>query len=300
MLPKKLERAKAPPIKCQGIKTKLAPFIFRTVAWNGEGRWVEPFLGSGVLLFNLAPENVVAADANEHIINVYRAIQKRKITPASTRKFLEREGEILREKGEDHYYYIRDRFNAEQDPLDFLFLNRSCFNGMMRFNQSGGFNVPFCRKPNRFRQAYVTKICNQIKWAYNRMCGKDWTFVAQDWRETLEQTGPNDFVYLDPPYVGRHSTYYNAWDEKEADELASTVKELDCGFAYSMWKSNEYRENEHLEHFKDYPVVTKNHFYHVGSTEDLRNEMEEAVVVAPSSVAEESTQQPTGQAELEL
>ena len=48
-LPKVLEAVKAPPIKCQGIKTRLVPFIGEQIAWRGEGRWIEPFLGSGVV-----------------------------------------------------------------------------------------------------------------------------------------------------------------------------------------------------------------------------------------------------------
>jgi len=74
---------------------------------------------------------------------------------------------------------VRDRFNREASPYDFLFLNRACFNGMVRFNRKGGFNVPFCRKPDRFRPAYITKICNQLKWAASVMKDKDWTFLVR-------------------------------------------------------------------------------------------------------------------------
>ena len=58
------------------------------------------------------------------------------------------EGARLLERGESHYYEIRVRFNNTREPLDFLFLNRA------------GFNVPFCRKPQCFAQAYITKIVN--------------------------------------------------------------------------------------------------------------------------------------------
>ena len=285
---RKLNGIKAPPIKIQGIKTKLVPFIMHSVKWDGEGKWVEPFLGSGVVALNVNPERALLADTNQHIINFYRAIQDGIMNSYDLRCFLEKEGKLLKEKGQDHYYELRERFNDQHSPFDFIFLNRACFNGMMRFNSKGGFNVPFCRKPERFAQAYVTKICNQVAWAADRIKGKDWQFVVQDWRKTLHQVENRDFVYLDPPYNDRHTDYYNQWKDTDADGLALEVKQLKACFAYSTWKQNKYRTNEHLtKHFSDFPTATKEHFYHVGSKESLRNAMEEALVMSPNCVAEQ-------------
>lgn len=280
------KKVKAPPLKIQGIKTKLVSFIMRSVKWDGDGRWIEPFMGSGVVAFNVSPKRALLTDSNRHIIRVYNAIQSGEITPYNLRSFLEQEGSLLKQKGEKHYYEIRDRFNEKHSPFDFLFLNRSCFNGMMRFNSKGGYNVPFCRKPNRFAKAYVTKICNQVAWAKEQMIDKDWLFACQDWRETFSSIQANDFVYLDPPYNNRHTDYYNQWDEGESDELANAVKKIQGGFAYSTWKKNKYRVNDHLkDHFSDYPIMTKDHFYHVGPKESLRNAMEEALVIPSDYVA---------------
>ena len=278
---------KAPPLKSQGIKTKLVPFIAESIAWQGTGRWVEPFVGSGAVVLNIAPKHALLADSNEHIIRLYKDIQSGEISAARVKEHLTIEGEKLSKEGEDHYYSVRTRFNAASDPLDLIFLNRSCFNGVMRFNKKGQFNVPFCRKPNRFRQALISKITNQVSWAARVMAGKDWRFECQPWRTTLAAVNPEDFVYLDPPYVGRHTDYYNQWSDIEADNLASAVKALTCGFAYSMWKANKYRENSHLtEHFEGYPLETYSHFYHVGPSEDLRNEMEEALVLKHGHLAQ--------------
>lgn len=276
---------KAPPIKSQGIKTKLVPFILRTIKWDGIGNWIEPFLGSGAVLFNAQPQNAIVSDTNKHLIEIYQSIQSGAITPHILKMFLEKEGAQLEEHGESHYYKIRERFNESGQPLDFIFLNRACFNGMIRFNSKGGFNVPFCRKPERFRQGYITKICNQIAWVSKVMEGKNWTFKVQDWRESLKLAGPQDFVYLDPPYIGRHADYFNSWGIKEADELAETIKALNCGFAYSMWKENDFRVNNHLTaHFSKFPCYVFEHFYHVGASEKLRNKMQEALIISPKSV----------------
>lgn len=281
-LPRTVKQVIVPPIKCQGIKTKLVKFILSNISWNGKGRWIEPFLGSGVVLFNVQPERALLNDINPHIIRLYQMIYDGNLSPEQVRSYLTAEGKILLSKGEDYYYVVRERFNRTGDPLDFIFLNRSCFNGVIRFNSKGEFNVPFCRKRDRFRQAYVTKIVNQIFQIRNIMQGKDWEFRAGDWREVLVDVDINDFVYLDPPYIGRHTDYYQQWSEDDAADLARIARNLPCGFALSMWKENKYRLNQHIASYWDGLVErTFTHFYHVGSTENLRNSMEEALLIKP-------------------
>ncbi len=277
---KTITKVKAPPIKSQGIKTKLTPFIAENINWDGDGYWIEPFLGSGAVLLNLQPQKAIVSDTNKHIIKIYQEIQKNTLNGNSLKTFLEKEGKKLEELGEPYYYEVRERFNELGNPFDFIFLNRASFNGVIRFNSKGGFNVPFCKKTERFRQAYVTKICNQVEWARAVMQNKDWTFIEQDWKSSLKNIKNNDFVYLDPPYIGRNTDYFNTWKEDDADDLANAVKSLPCKFAYSMWKKNDYRENEHLiKHFQDYPYVSYDHFYHVGASEKLRNPMEEVLIL---------------------
>jgi DNA adenine methylase len=240
------ETTKVPPIKIQGIKTKLVQFIKSSIEWDGQGRWVEPFLGSGVVLFNMQPQKALISDNNKHIIQFFQQVQSGEITVKKLKAYLEYEGDLLEKRGGPHYYEVRKRFNQTGNSYDFIFLNRACFNGVMRFNGKGGFNVPFCNKPERYRQAYITKICNQVKWIIEVMKDKDWEFKVQEWQATLDTVTENDFVYLDPPYVGRHADYFNKWEDNHADALAEAVKALPCGFAYSMWKENSYRKNELL------------------------------------------------------
>lgn len=278
-------RPKAPPIKTQGIKTKIVPLIARSINWDGSGRWIEPFLGSGAVAFNVAPQRALLADTNQHMIRLHQAIQSGEMTQYTVRAYLETEGAML-EKGEEHYYTVRARFNEEGSPFDFLFLSRSCFNGVMRFNKKGGFNVPFCRKPERFRPALITKICNQVEWAAGQMKGKGWEFVCQDWRATLAAAAPGDMVYADPPYVGRHTDYYNQFDDQESDDLAKALLALPCGYALSNWVENKYRRNEYVDRwFTGEEWRTMSHFYHVGSSEELRNEMTEVVILSKDVAA---------------
>jgi DNA adenine methylase len=269
-----------PPIKCQGIKSKLVPWIKANIDWSEEGRWIEPFVGSGVVGFNVRPKYALFCDNNPHIIEFYHEINEGNITPPIVRRFLEREGKLLSESGKDYYYEVRRRFNKEHNPLDFLFLNRSCFNGMIRFNSQGKFNVPFNHKPERFSKAYVTKIVNQVRAVYKLCQMREWGFVCQDFRKTLPQAEETDFVYCDPPYIGRHTDYFNSWSSELESELFRLLSTCPGRFILSTWHSNKYRRNPYIEQFwANFRIVTREHFYHVGAKEENRNPMLEALVM---------------------
>jgi DNA adenine methylase len=270
-----------PPLKCQGIKTKLAGEISRVAQTQGFERWVEPFCGSCVVALNVQPKTALLSDSNVHIIRLYEEIQSGSLTPAKAKSFLIEEGDKLRAGGEMYYYTVRERFNARPTSLDFLFLNRSCFNGVMRFNRQGKFNVPYGHKPERFAQAYVTKITNQIRRIAEVISACDWTFAPADFRQVMASAKAGDLVYADPPYAGRHVDYFNSWSESDETELGYLLKRLPCGFILSTWHSNEFRSNVMIERNWNDPrfhVLTREHFYHVGPTEDLRHPMIEALV----------------------
>jgi DNA adenine methylase len=270
-----------PPLKCQGIKTKLAGEISRVAQTQGFERWVEPFCGSCVVALNVQPKTALLSDSNVHIIRLYEEIQSGSLTPAKAKSFLIEEGDKLRAGGEMYYYTVRERFNARPTSLDFLFLNRSCFNGVMRFNRQGKFNVPYGHKPERFAQAYVTKITNQIRRIAEVISACDWTFAPADFRQVMASAKAGDLVYADPPYAGRHVDYFNSWSESDETELGYLLKRLPCSFILSTWHSNEFRANVMIERNWNDPrfhVLTREHFYHVGPTEDLRHPMIEALV----------------------
>ncbi|MDX9990765.1 MAG: Dam family site-specific DNA-(adenine-N6)-methyltransferase [Anaerolineales bacterium] len=273
-------RIAVPPLKCQGIKTHLVEWILDHVSLSEGGTWIEPFMGSGVVGFNVRPAKAIFADTNLHIINLYNAIKNEQITPGIAKEFLEREGKLLSEKGQAHYYEIRERFNQTGESLDLLFLNRSSFNGVMRFNKSGKFNVPFGHKPQRFAQAYVTKIINQIRQVSQTLSMYDWQFVCADFRHTLAAATEKDLIYCDPPYIGRHTDYFNGWSEKDEQDLFDILAETKARFIISTWHSNQYRKNLALEKYaKNFTVFTRQHFYHVGASEKNRNPMLEAIVL---------------------
>lgn len=291
-------RVLVPPIKCQGIKTKLVPEIKKITASTVYERWIEPFCGSCVVALNIQPKMALLTDTNVHIIQFYRDIQNRLLTPGTVKEFLCEQGARLRAKGEDYYYEVRERFNHSSSSYDFLFLNRSCFNGVMRFNRRGQFNVPFCRKTERFSQSYITKIVNQVRAIATVIHSSDWIFEVSDFKHTLNRSKEADIVYVDPPYTGRHVDYFNSWSIEDENTLVDLLQSLECKFILSTWHSNEFRHNPLIDRHwnaSKYHLFTKEHYYHVGSNETLRHAMLEALITnfAPNvslSVAQDYSQ----------
>ena len=187
-----------PPIKIQGIKTKIVPHIRQQIKDIRFDTWIEPFMGSGVVGFNLANKKTIFNDLNPHLINFYNALKNKKINTLRVRKFLETAGEKLSQKGQEYYYTVRERFNKYFDPLDFLFLNRSGFNGLICFNSKFKYNVLFGHKPQRFSKAYITKIVNQISFVEYKIQQNDWLFLNESFENIISLAKKNDFIYCDP------------------------------------------------------------------------------------------------------
>jgi DNA adenine methylase len=269
-----------PPIKSQGIKTKLVPWIKDIIPLKNE-RWIEPFLGTGVVGFNMEFKNAILNDINPHIIKLYQEIQKGILTPNIVKAYLEKEGEMLKHSGNNGYDYfkkIKDRFNKNPNSLDFIFLSRAGFNGMMRFNKKGEWNIPFCKKPERFSKAYITKIVNQVA-KVSQVIKQEWIFSNNHFSEIIPLAQKGDIIYCDPPYYGRYVDYYNGWTEKDEELLFNQLKETKAFFILSTWHHNNYRENGMISKFwNKFNIITRDHFYHSGGKIENRNSIVEALV----------------------
>ena len=275
-----------PPIKSQGIKTKLVPWIndlVCTANLDSSARWFEPFFGTGVVGFNSLMNNEhIVGDTNPYIIDFYRGVQEGQITAYSMREYLEKETVLLQNGSEDGYEYyriVRDRFNKEHSPYDFIFLSRAGFNGMMRFNRKGEWNIPFCKKSDRFSPAYITKICNQVVNVARILTSQKWRLQNVSFETLIEQAEEKDIIYCDPPYYGRYVDYYNGWTEKDEERLYHVLRSTKAKFILSTWHHNDYRKNEMLSRYwGDFNVITREHFYHNGGKIENRHAMIEALV----------------------
>jgi DNA adenine methylase len=199
----KVEAAFKPPLKWAGGKRWLLPHLTRLWQPHIDSRYVEPFCGGLALPLGLRPKRALLNDINPHLINFYTHLQR------GLALTIEMKNE------EECFYRQRNRFNelvsagkeksAEAAQL-FYYLNRTCFNGLCRFNQSGEFNVPFGRHTSI---TYATEFC-----AFRQIL-KNWIFTDSD-IESLP-LGPDDFIYADPPYDVEFTTYSAGgfgWDDQ--------------------------------------------------------------------------------------
>ncbi len=273
-------RVIVPPIKSQGIKTKLVPWIQELVP-EISGRWIEPFLGTGVVAFNSGFKRALLSDTNPHLISFYKQVQQGHIRPSRVRTYLEKEGQALRvaeNDGYNHFTKVKNRFNETYDPHDFLFLSRAGFNGMMRFNKSGKWNIPFCKKPERFNKSYVTKIVNQVR-DVACLIQPEWEFRIASFAETIPYANKDDIIYCDPPYAGRYVDYYNGWTDEDEEKLFNLLSYTPAKFILSTWHHNDYRKNEMIDRYWNrFNIVTRDHFYHSGGKIENRRSIVEALV----------------------
>lgn len=282
------------PLKYMGGKSKLLDFIKSAVPSGGvPGRWVEPFMGSGVVGLNLAmtasvSKQAVMSDTNQHVILLYQSIQNSEVTPELVADKLAETDDRIRSTDGAYYYEIRDRFNSDHDPIDLLLLSRLCFNGLMRFNRKGGFNAPFCKNPERLTPDYIRMVADSVRGVADRLSEGDWEFCASDYKDVFDDVEPGDLVYLDPPYVDLSTLYHNqAWNLEDEESLFEQVSNLDSSFVLSTWETKNsarggYKENMCLKEIwsQRFRYITTNHRYGVGPTADTRGGVVEALVLS--------------------
>lgn len=260
------------PLKINGKKGKLIDWI-RENAPEDYGRVFDVFMGSGIVGLNLIKTDCVFADINPHVIHFFNFL-KEEGSPEVIREHLIEQGNGLTQ---EKFKEIRVRFNKQGDPRDFIFLTRSCFNGLMRFNSKGGFNTPYCKKDDRFSKAYVTKIYNILKQV--QPLAQRSTFLLADFEETISMAKKGDLIYLDPPYFGLHATYFDTWTEESERRLADCLAKTEAHFLLSTWKDNGVRVNPMIEkYWSKYRMETRAHKYHIGAKVENRREVTEVLI----------------------
>jgi DNA adenine methylase len=175
-----------------------------------KGRYFEPFLGGGAVFFENQPSNAVLSDANGRLIELYEVLRD---SPDMLEKQL-REHESEHSKG--YYYEVRARKyrTPATRAAQFLYLNRTCFNGLYRENLSGQFNVPIGTK-----QTVIFASDNFGAWSKVLECVR---LECRDFEASINEATKDDFIFVDPPYTVRHNTNgfvkYNqnifAWEDQ--------------------------------------------------------------------------------------
>ncbi|CAG0968848.1 MAG: Dam family site-specific DNA-(adenine-N6)-methyltransferase [Candidatus Methanoperedens sp.] len=215
-----------PFLRWAGGKTRVANFLEEHLPPNftNGNRYYEPFLGAGSLFFRLNPINATLSDNNKNLIECYKAVQEH---PKLIAKYLKQH---LSNNCKDYYYKMRDKYNDSSPSIVkaalFIYLNKTCFNGIWRVNKKGQFNVPYGYKehPSLPTRDGLVNLSNALSKA---------DVVHRDYKDIIKYAEKGDFVYFDPPYPPLNGTSYftnytmEGFDKNDHAELASLANILD-------------------------------------------------------------------------
>lgn len=215
-------------LKWAGGKTQLINEIKKSLPYDitkSRFTYLEPFVGSGAVLFwilNNFPklEKAVINDINEDLINTYRVIATKPEELISILQILQNEYHNLDSKQEErkeYYYQKRELYNTRKEEKSsqaalFIFLNRTCFNGLYRVNSKNLFNVPMgsYKKPTICDGKNILSVSNLLQ-KVEILCG--------DYEATLDKATNNSFFYFDPPYKPLSETSsFNSYAKDEFND----------------------------------------------------------------------------------
>lgn len=287
-----------PFVKWVGGKSQLVDELEKMLPADGEKvltKYVEPMVGGGALLFNMLSkydfQQVYIGDINAELMNAYNAIKSNVDT------LIERLIEMqflflpMDENGRKYFYYSsRDRFNLlelnESNSIEkaalFIFLNKTCFNGLYRVNKKGQFNVPMGAYKNPC-------ICDEDNLRNVSKALQNVEIVCGDYTLSKSEIDSESFVYIDPPYrpISQTSgfTSYNTdvFDDNEQIRLAKFIDEInETGAKIVLSNSDPQNVNEEDKFFeelyKSYKIKKVEASRMINSKSDGRGKIKELLI----------------------
>ena len=264
------------PLKWAGGKSKLMHKIQEVYNndffWNSEKyTYIELFGGGGsswlFVLQNYRPKRVIVNDINPNVINLWRCIQNYPIALCQELESIVSNYLYFDWDGRKEFFLnLRKSFNEKKDLLtgintdvrmaaEFLFLNKTCFNGLWRTNSKGEFNTPFGKPTNLNKEPNIYDKNNIIllsEWI------KGVEFTCRDYKDVIDDDVTGDvLVYMDPPYRGTWTDYSKeSFGEQEQIELSYFMKDLkDKGF-YVIQSNSKCDDGFFEKHYKDFEIKT--------------------------------------------
>lgn len=267
-----------PIVKWVGGKRQLLTKIDELSPRKGTySRYYEPFLGGGAVLFNNQPKRATVNDFNEELINVYLTIKNN-----VDELILDLENH---ENNEDYFYNMREQDRKEtykewdniRKASRFIYLNKTCYNGLYRVNSQGYFNSPFgkYKNPNIVNEFVLKHVSNYLN-------KNDIRFVSGDYEQSLKGIRKSSFVYFDPPYAPLSETSnftgytLGGFNENEQIRLKEVCDKLNKkGVKFLLSNSNVPLITEL---YKDYEINIVDAKRSVNSDAEKRGSVEEVLI----------------------
>ncbi|MFK8068512.1 MAG: Dam family site-specific DNA-(adenine-N6)-methyltransferase [Gammaproteobacteria bacterium] len=262
-----------PFLKWPGGKFRLVERINNEL---GKGkRLIEPFVGSAAVFMNSNFDQYLLADNNPDLINLYKILNK------EGENFIDSVRPLFKPEtnNAETYYEIREDFNNSEDVRHkaalFIYLNRHCYNGLCRYNKSGGFNSPFGRykKPN-FPEEAMRAFDQKSEHA---------TFQISSFKETMQQAEKGDVIYCDPPYVplSRTANFTNYSAEgfgiDKQQELADMANQLSANGIKVVISNHDTKEIRQL--YKGAKIIPFDVPRFISQDANNRNKAQEVLAV---------------------
>lgn len=261
-------------LRWAGSKRYLLPDLVEAIP-EAFGTYREPFLGSGSLFFLLQPHRSVLSDAARELMSTYCAVREGADAVISHLRTLDPERAT--------YYRIREE--RSKDPFhraaEFIYLNRTGWNGLYRVNSQGKFNVPFGRPKS------AQPIDERNLLACAKLLGSRGTsLLTADFETALEESAPGDLVFLDPPYVTNHNNNgfvdYNeklfSWRDQQ--RLARIAVNLANKGVHVLVTNAHHREVTSM--YLGFGVIPVERSSTLAASPGARRRVTEALLVSPS------------------
>jgi len=279
-----------PFLKWAGGKTQLLPQLSPVFPERLDkyDTFIEPFVGGGAVLFHILCcypniKNVVINDINPKLITTYIAVKEKRQELISYLNELQNEyWQLSPEEQKRFYLHKRERFNlkglrlVEQASL-FIFLNKTCFNGLYRVNKKGEFNVSFGkhRKPLICNDRLISQAREQLQ-KVNIMWG--------DYANIVGCLQGRSFIYFDPPYrpVSQTSDFTsystNGFDDTQQKRLSAFCRFLDFESKWMMSNSCTVDDDFFKEHYGDFAIRQISARRSIGATTSSRGNIQELLI----------------------
>jgi DNA adenine methylase len=300
------EKIAKPFLKWAGGKTQLINEIEKSLPFEITSKkftYIEPFVGSGAVLFwmlnNFSKlEKAVINDINSDLINTYRIIASKPKELISILQILQNEFHSLENKTEEkkeYYYQKRELYNTRKEEQSgqaalFIFLNRTCFNGLYRVNKSNGYNVPMgsYKKPTICDDKNIFAVSNTLQ-KVEILCG--------DYENTLNYADKNSLFYFDPPYKPLSETSsFNSYakdefNDQEQIRLKDFCTKLDTLnhtwiLSNSDVKGKDVNDNFFDDLYSDFNIQRVDARRSINANPEKRGSLKELLITNQSNIQE--------------
>lgn len=221
-----------PIIKWSGSKRSQSEEIIKRFP-KEINTYYEPFIGGGSVLFQLLNSNIkvdkyVCSDINNDLINLWHYIKYKPDFLCDWYTIMWNKLNSLEtiDEKKEYYYKIRELFNKSRSPEYFLFLSRTCANGLIRYNSKGEFNTSF----HFSRPGIHPNTLKDIMYQWSELLNKyNVEFICRDYIDITPTKG--DLIYLDPPYANTKGMYFGQIDY---DKFWTFLRNCDCSYVLSF------------------------------------------------------------------